>query len=187
MTALRTHRRLALFAALVLVQAAIVAGAVVREERFLRTGTEIVLKAAPVDPNDLLRGDYVTLRYEVQNLDALARNAGGNGSDYIYGSDHDVYVVLEARGRYWQPVAVHRNPLGRSKRPAGTIVLRGVVEWSAPFGTEARLRVTYPNLDRYYVPEGKGDLRTLPDVVVVVNGDGSARIKRLEVDGRPWP
>ena len=30
----------------------------------LRDGTEIVLKTAPVDPRDLMRGDYVRLRYE---------------------------------------------------------------------------------------------------------------------------
>ena len=32
-------------------------------------GQEILLKTAPVDPNDLFRGDYVNLRYDISTID----------------------------------------------------------------------------------------------------------------------
>ena len=34
----------------------------------LRDGREITLKIEPVDPNDLLRGDYVSLFYEISRV-----------------------------------------------------------------------------------------------------------------------
>ena len=34
----------------------------------LRDGREIVLKVEPVDPRDLLRGDYVRLCYEISSI-----------------------------------------------------------------------------------------------------------------------
>ena len=34
----------------------------------LRNGTEVLLKVEPVDPRDLLRGDYVSLGYEISRI-----------------------------------------------------------------------------------------------------------------------
>jgi len=31
-------------------------------------GEEIILKAAPVDPRDVFRGDYIELKYEIENI-----------------------------------------------------------------------------------------------------------------------
>ncbi|MGO4832681.1 GDYXXLXY domain-containing protein, partial [Rhizobiaceae sp. 2RAB30] len=36
----------------------------------LRGGTEVLLRILPVDPRDLLRGDYVSLRYDIDRLPA---------------------------------------------------------------------------------------------------------------------
>lgn len=177
MTLLRSHGRLALFVVLVALQAAVVVGAVAREEHFRRTGTDIVLEAVPVDPRDLLRGDFVILAYAVQDLSKVADR------DFISAED-DVYVVLEQHGRYWERIAYRDSNPGRAGRPDGTVVLRGV---DANSGLRSSgFRVTYQNIDRYYVPEGKGILPSPPDVIVV-SGDGSARIKRLEIEGKPWP
>ena len=34
----------------------------------LRSGMEVLLKTAPVDPRDLLRGDYVILSYDISSV-----------------------------------------------------------------------------------------------------------------------
>ena len=34
----------------------------------LRNGQEVLLKVEPIDPRDLLRGDYVRLGYEIRNV-----------------------------------------------------------------------------------------------------------------------
>ena len=42
----------------------------------LRDGQEVLLKVEPVDPRDLLRGDYVVLTYEIRNIPVkLVENA----------------------------------------------------------------------------------------------------------------
>lgn len=174
MKRLFSDRRLMTFAVIVLLQALVVVGLVVREERLRAGGQEIVLKAVPVDPRDLLRGDYVILGYEAQTLAPhLLR-----GPDVTVGER--VYVTLERQDRYWVPTEYQAAAFGK---PPSAIFLTAIVESTS--GTA--VRVNYPNLDRYYVPEGTGNLPSPPDAVVIVDGDGDARIARLEIDGVSWP
>jgi uncharacterized membrane-anchored protein len=164
------HRRLVIFVALVFVQAGLVVGIVVREER-LQSGFEIVLQSRPVDPRDPLRGDFVILAYEAERLDHL----GG-----AWRTGQGVFVEFARRGRYWEPIRIHRQ--GRSEDwPTERVLVRASVSDSEP------LRVSYPNLGTYFVPQGTGNLPEPPDVIVSVASDGTARIKRLEIDGERWP
>jgi uncharacterized membrane-anchored protein len=180
MSSLRAHGRLLAFALLVLLQALVVVGLVVREERLRASGREIVLKAAPVDPRDLLRGDYVILAYEAQSMSYNLRDF--SGPEPTQGDE--VYVVFEREGRYWVPAEYRRAAAGDRPPEPGEIFLRGTVE---SVSRRSLVRVAYANLDRYYLPQGTGNLPKPPDVVVIVDGDGNARIKRLEIDGKPWP
>ena len=174
MSRLRAHPRLATFAVLVMLQALVIIGFVVREERVRATGREIVLKAMPVDPRDLLRGDYVILGYEAQTL----------GTHLLHGPDvtvgERVYVTLERQDRYWVPTAYQAAASGK---PSGAVYLTAIVGSRSSTG----IRVDYPNLDRYYVPQGTGNLPKPPDAFVIVDGDGNARLARLEIDGVSWP
>lgn len=47
----------------------ILGGFIAYKEFTLRTGTEVLLKTEPVDPRDLFRGNYVTLRYKISTID----------------------------------------------------------------------------------------------------------------------
>lgn len=181
MNALRSRRRLVIFALLVAAQALVVLALVVREERLLRTGTEVILEVLPVDPRDPLRGDFVIMSYDAQDLRAVPGDFTSVGDD--------VYVVLQQRGPYWVPTEYRRERVSPSVLPTGAVQIRGVVTSRQP-----DLRVDYPNLDRFYVPEGQGVFPTdpdgrprLPDAVVVVSGDGTARLAELLIDGQPWP
>ena len=179
-TTLRAHTRLAAFALLVLLQAAVVIGLVVREERIRATGRVVVLKAAPVDPRDLLRGDYVTLRYDIENVPTYYARYGGRAS-----AGEQINVILRRNGHYWE-VTEYTPATSDSPAPAaGDVFLRGTVE--SLDANSSRIRVSYANLDRFYVPEGTGRLPKPPDAVVVIDRDGSARIRGLEIDGKPWP
>ncbi|TAJ18600.1 MAG: hypothetical protein EPO65_08655 [Dehalococcoidia bacterium] len=173
MNRLRAHPRLATFAVLVLLQALVIIGFVVREERIRATGREIVLKAVPVDPRDLLRGDYVILGYDVQSIPTY------KGLGLLRAGD-EVYVSLEHVGRYWVVSEYRPTSLGK---PSGAVFITGTIDVI----DRDTVRVTYPNLDRYYVPQGTGNLPKPPDAIVIVDRDGNARIKRLEIDGKPWP
>ncbi|MGB3500035.1 MAG: GDYXXLXY domain-containing protein [Mesorhizobium sp.] len=145
----------------------------------LRDGREALLKVEPIDPRDLLRGDYVILGYEVARIDAR-QVVDGAGIEAQSGS-RPVYVALRkgADGVFqFQSAALDRaNLVGIEPQD---VVMRGTTDyWPGPDG---RLNVTF-GLERFYLPEGEGkqiekDMRERPFfVVVAVADDGTAQIK----------
>lgn len=159
--------------------------------RILRSGTEVRLKSAPVDPRDLFRGDYVVLSYAISSV-----NAGPNGEHGFRRGD-EVFVTL---GRDAEGFA---RVIGVAKtRPtvAGTdVVIAGRVESTGgcavndagAFDCSAgrdRLRIAY-GLESYFVPQGEGRAietteRARIEVVAAVSASGEAAIKRLLIDGK---
>ena len=90
-------------------------------------------------------------------------------------------MTFEQRGRYWEPTALGaRNP-DQDEWDRGRVAIRARVVLESP------LRVEYPDLGEYFVPQGTGVLPLPPDVHIAVSRDGVARIKYLEVDGERWP
>ena len=172
MRALTGRRRLAIFVAIVGLQVALLVGIVAIEE-WRQAGVEIVLESLPIDPRDPLRGDYVILRYRAEDVDGLP-GARPRTSE-------EVYVTFEQRGRYWEPTALGARNLDQDEWDRGRVAIRARVVRESP------LRVEYPDLGEYFVPQGTGVLPLPPDVHVAVSRDGIARIKYLEVDGERWP
>ena len=146
-------------------------------------GTEIKLKIMPVDPRDLLRGDYVTFDYDISNLDAY----------YFYDLEvsegDNIYVSLEekfdsnirsSKYNYYDVVRVSKN------KPKGdSIILKGKI---ASYGGGDIVRVKY-GIEEYFVPEGKGQINFAGRNVmvgVVVNKDGNAVLKNVYMDGEKW-
>jgi uncharacterized membrane-anchored protein len=168
----KQHRQLSVFALIVALQVVMVVAIVVREEG-LQRGTEIVLESQPVDPRDPIRGDFVILGYRAEDIE----NTGGPRP-----SEGDwVYVTFEDRGRYWEPTVVLTRILPASEWNDERVSIRARVVSESP------LRVEYPDLGEYFVPQGTGMLPEPPDVHVSVSEDGTARILYLEIDGKRWP
>lgn len=160
----------------------------------LRTGTEVRLATAPVDPRDLFRGDYVVLSYDISQLQTAKL---GETRDFKTGEP--VFVVLRpnADGRS-EAVAISRT------FPApgpGQVVIEGKATGGrfcrpAPGATsracapdEFSTRITY-GLESYFVPQGQGRRierteRSRVEVVAAVSATGKAAIKRLLIDGKP--
>ena len=143
------------------------------------TGETVLLKTTPIDPRDLLRGDFVAVSYQISTID-LDKVAG----DDAYGGT--VYVELQ-RGDdgYWDAVAVHGR---REHSFAGTILLRGNVERYDGSGNIIRVRY---GIEQIFVPEGSAG--ELPSgrghvIAVEVNVDrfGNAVPRRFFVDGQPF-
>ena len=155
-----------LYAALVAFQAVVLVGTAVAEDTRLRSGDEVVLKTVPIDPRDLLRGDYVALAYEISTPNAAGFEVG-----------ETVFVRLEEHGGVWDAATV-----GGRYPPDWDTVIRGEVVEASP------LRVEY-GIEAYFVPEGRGvEIETADEVLAVVSlgDDGRARIRHLIVDGRRW-
>lgn len=171
---------------LALAQIGFLAWTIAGRAAILRDGREVLIKVEPVDPRDLLRGDYVTFRYEIGRLPmALVENAPAG--EFV-SEDQSVYVRLarDADG-YWRPrKAAFGAPAAGGPSPE-EVDLRGDVAAGWTLGPDSTLSVDY-GIDRFYVPEGEGraieqDLRERPfGILAAVGQDGTAQIKAL-MDG----
>lgn len=169
---LRRHEKEALLIA-VGVQLMVLVGMVLMKTVPWIGSPTVLLRVEPVDPRDLMRGDYVILSYNVGRVPAGGvHGLVGNGRHSI---DQTVYVVLkpEADGRHQTTDYVDLNP------PATGTFLRGqLIEGNRiEFGIES-----------YFVQEGKGKMyekavreRRL-SAEVAVAADGSASLRRLVFD-----
>lgn len=157
---------------------AVAAGFIASKQFTLKTGKTVVLETVPVDPRDLLRGDYVILSYKIGQLEF--GNLNSEKKNYNHGEI--VYVGLVPKGKYWEAVSVS------SKRPteSSTVFIKGRITQ----GWGGRIGVNY-GIESYFVPEGKGrefeqGLRRGSQVKVVVeaavNADGNALIKKVYLE-----
>lgn len=175
-----------LFGLAMSVQCALLILMVVDRMQILREGREITLQTRPVDPRDLLRGDYVTLGYDISQLPAgaLAGQPSAERNPIVF-----VKLAPDANGLY-QAVSVHAAPVAVT---APEVLIRGRVTYSCGSSGRIfcdRLNIRY-GLESYFVPEGEG--RTLEQarnqqklrVVAAVLPSGRAAIKRLLLDGEP--
>jgi uncharacterized membrane-anchored protein len=180
--------KLALFGAAALVQVALLTVMIIDRTQILREGTEITLQTRPVDPRDLLRGDYVVLGYDISLLPA------GSLLDQPAGARNPMVFVKLAPNRdgLYEAVSVHAEPVAVT---SPEVLIRGRVAYGATCGSTGRvfcdkLRIHY-NLESYFVPEGEGltleQLRNQSKLTVVaaVLPSGRAAIKRLLIDGKP--
>ncbi|MCJ9705646.1 MULTISPECIES: GDYXXLXY domain-containing protein [unclassified Bradyrhizobium] len=175
-----------LFGVAVLVQCLLLVLMVADRMQILREGREVTLQTQPVDPRDLLRGDYVVLRYDISQLPAGA--LAGKPAD---ARNPVVFVKLapNADGLY-AAVSVHAAPVPVT---APEVLIRGRVSYSC--GSDVRtfcdkLTIKY-GLESYFVPEGEGGKleqarnQQKLRIVAAVLPSGRAAIKRLLLDGEP--
>ncbi len=158
----------------------------------LKSGTEVRLATAPVDPRDLFRGDYVILSYDISLVEPVKLGEAGR-----FRRGDPIFVTLQpnAEGRA-EPVAVSRA--FRQPGP-GQVVIEGKAASTRacqPRPGQARscapeeesVRVTY-GLESFFVPQGQGRRierleRSRVEVVAAVSASGKAVIKRLLIDGK---
>jgi uncharacterized membrane-anchored protein len=124
------------------------------------TGTEILLKTAPVDPRDLFRGDYVILSYDI----ATTAHPG-----LEFERDENIYAALSKKEKYWTIDKISKTKPALAETQ---VCLKGKVRWS----TSSSTRVTW-GIESYFVPEGAGrDIeRQRRNLSVIVSVDGNCR------------
>ncbi|WP_439272408.1 GDYXXLXY domain-containing protein [Pseudochrobactrum sp. HB0163] len=170
-----------------LLQTGVMLAGVLQRINILRNGTEVVLRSLPVDPRDLMRGDYVTLSYDISRIPVnMIRGEPPHKSGLNY-----LYVILAKepddswklqRAQFTMPDRTEKNE----------IILRGEIE--APiqaYDENSRIPVVY-GIERYYVPEGEGlaleqaQTEGTVDIVLSVNDKGIAAIRSVLVNGKPF-
>lgn len=147
----------------------------------LRNGREVRLEVEPVDPRDLLRGDYVRLGYD---MSILPKTLFSTLPEHALAEGTPILVDLEADDEgLHQPVAVHLSD--NAPLPDPTVVrVRGTLASSSPLSSDM-LRLRY-GIERFYLPEGEGmaieaDMRMRSFyVIAAVSAAGQAQIKAFQ-------
>lgn len=183
-----------LFGAAGLIQAALIGIMVADRITILRTGTDVTLQTQPIDPRDFLRGDYVTLSYNISSVPSGAlQDVARPGKDsFTTFEPREVFVKLAPnRDGFHEAVSVHAAPVDVTN---AEVLIRGRVSGggycNADYSKYCTLQVRY-GLESYFVPEGEGgkleaarNQRKLT-VVAAVTPTGRAAIRRLLIDGEP--
>lgn len=184
MIAAKPFAAVALFIAIV--QTAILGYMIEGRASILRSGTDVLLKTAPVDPRDLLRGDYVILTYDISTISTTSITGTRPETGEV--ARLNVRLKPGADG-FWTVSAASFDPLAEE---AGSVVLisQPVTIYDWEWQNAGNLTVSY-GIERFYVPEGEG--RPIEDgrnqgrvsVAVRVSEDGQAQIRALMLDNEP--
>ncbi|MEN9576690.1 MAG: hypothetical protein RL514_4545 [Verrucomicrobiota bacterium] len=157
-------------------QTALLLALIAQQEYRLAAPTTVLLETAPVDPRDLLRGDYVILNYKVSTLTNGLWDAAPAGK---WSPGLPVFVSLEQRGQFHEAVLLSAT---RPEPQPNRVLIQGHVQ---PSWNTNQVRVEY-GLERYYVEEGTGNPRGKLTVQVAVGAEGKPVIKQVFIDGKPY-
>lgn len=155
------------------IQSCYLAGWAVYEARRLLPGVgeSILVRTAPYDPRDLLRGQYMRLRYAFSRPPGAVRIDAGT----------TVWVVLRPDTMdgeaFYEPVA---HFLSRPQAVnAGDVVIRGSGDGPGRLGF---------GIEKYFVPEGT-ETPNARDITVRlrIGEDHRPRIETVYLRGKPWP
>ena len=160
------------FALAITLQVAIVASIIVFKLAVLARGTDVVLKIAPVDPRDWLRGDYAVFRYDISEIPPY----------FLRDKDLDrgdqVFVSLAPRGKYWNVVRVQKEKPTKE----GALFIKGVAK--------SNRNISY-GIEQFFIPEGKGKGFSFAGkesaARVSIDKNGNAVLKTVYVNGEIWP
>ena len=166
------HERSVRIAAVVL-QVLILFGMMVPRGSALLTGETVLLRVVPVDPRDLLRGDYVILGYEISRVPPGGIQGLGSFDE---GRGQTVYVTLipEPDGQHYRGGGMSTQP-----PPPGVRFIRGTLTGPA--------RIEF-GIESYFVQEGKG--KEYEDAIrsrrlsaeVALTPDGRAALRGLRIE-----
>lgn len=183
----------------------------------LKTGTPITLKVQPVDPTDLFRGDYLTMRYDISQLHKKDFADPGVLENLAIGAD--VYVPLKQEGAYWiqagKATVLKPTKLPNAKSSNNELYIKGTVEnnyinyiYPESFDNQPPRSIAYKgkkpdaeNMDRtielnfgtenYFIPQNKGaSIDWRYDTVTArlrINKNGAAVLEQLLVNNKLWP
>ncbi|TCS83847.1 GDYXXLXY domain-containing protein [Tepidibacillus fermentans] len=116
-------------------------------------GEEILLKTKPLDPRDLFRGDYVSLRYEINDVPFnLFPEELKSGKEFSKFRDKDLYAILQRKGNFY---TVEKISFTKPNHP---YYLKAKVNLYGPLNemSAQNVYVDY-QIDRYFVPENTGE------------------------------
>jgi uncharacterized membrane-anchored protein len=191
---MKNKKHLAFLWAIVLFVVVLASGVYIQED-LRHNGQQVILATIPVDPRDILRGDYVDLAYEI------GRSEKATAFAETFEQNQPIYTLLTLGedGRV-------KEYSFTSKKPKDGVYIRGEVvihEFTEYMGerdgepvyeTKKNGNIRYPQIEQYFVPEGKGWVidrmgrigsGSKIEVKIALGKYGRAQILQLLVDGEP--
>ncbi len=169
--------RTRLFVGAIAVHALVLLGWAASLEWELAHAPRIRLAVAQRDPRDLLRGVYVDLRFEIQEI-SVSMIPG-----VLPEHGDPIWVTLAPKDGVYAAVAASRTPA--TPGPDQRVIVGHVQSFGA--GPSRRLSVGY-GIERFYVPESAGPVpRGQLEAEIALTERGRPFLTRLFVDGRPYP
>ena len=162
-------------------QAAWLLGMVATQEYALAHGKAILLETQPVDPRDLLSGDYLMLRYKISDVPTNLFLPPVK-KDLPYGTK--IFVALApGTNEFYIVSRASTNALAPS---SGAEVLLSGKSTYAWWNTTNSIHVEYA-IERYYVAEGTGNPpRGKLTARAIVPASGHAKLQQVFLDGKPY-
>lgn len=125
-----------------------------------------ILATQPVDPFDFFRGQYITIRYEINSIPAILGATVGD----------TVYVVLQED----QNNTARFASSSLEKPSADALFIQGRITYLQ----SDRMEVTY-GIEQYFFERGASFPQRDLTVKIKLNGSGRARISELLSNGEP--
>ncbi len=147
----------------------------------LKTGEIIELRAEPVDPRSLFRGDYVIITTSIHRI-----HQEDVGGDREFHKNDTIFTLIgEQPDNSWKVLSIHHhNPRKQQPPDKQQIVVRGTVTRISG----STYHISY-GIENYFIPENSGKeieqaigKHTL-SVRIAVDSRGNAAIRSLLLDG----
>ncbi|MEH7073077.1 GDYXXLXY domain-containing protein [Neobacillus drentensis] len=116
----------------------------------LLTGEEMILQTKPVDPSDLFRGDYVTLRYEAEEVPKKLVEQSVLTRLQKRGGEFEVYILMEKKNGVHTPIKVTLT------KPDKGEFLNGTISYIDKDNLGQEIAYIEYGLDNYYVEDNTG-------------------------------
>ncbi|MCG8310671.1 MAG: GDYXXLXY domain-containing protein [Cytophagales bacterium] len=172
---------LGLFILVAVAQIYVPASMIMEREDVLKKGKLWKFKTRPIDPNDPMRGKYITLAYE--------NNVYKIPGDSTFFSGQEVFVVLKEDENGYSTI----DKVEIDRPPADAEYVKAEIWYVNYYEDTARISIRYP-FDRFYMEEYKApeaerlynefsrDSTTVTYAVVKIK-DGEAVLEDVVVDG----
>ena len=134
----------------------------------LLTGKTHILATAPVDPFDILRGQYISIRYEISNIQNITDLSEDNLGNTIY-----TLLEKDASG-------ISRYSGYSFSKPENGDFIKGKIK--DVHGNSARVEY---GIEQFFFERGAEFQTRNLTVEVKVSSSGTARISRLLYNGEP--
>jgi len=161
-------------------QTAWLLGMVATQEYAFAHGKAILLETRPVDPRDLLSGDYLMLRYKISDVPTNLFSPPVK-KDLPFGTRVFVALALGTNEFY---VVTRASTHALAPSSDAEVVLSGISTY-ARWNTTNSIHVEY-GIERYYVAEGTGSPHGKLTARVVVPASGRAKLQQVFLDGKPY-